>query len=219
MTTDPASNDTIPDSTGAVASDSLAAESANSGGAFSANSGAPQKVSGSNSTFNNTNTSGATTLEPTPNKSARDDAPEGSEGTAGLKYPEGVGGQGNFPGQHNADGYAGGPTSAKKAMGVRSGGFHQKSTGSDQSHGQFSQSEGQVRSSSKLEVSEGAFDSNPENNASFTSEIGSENDPGRQAIGDMQKKAQSASGGTGPRQPVGQEGTGPYDALSSEEQV
>ena len=68
-------------------------------------------------------------------------------------------------------------------------------------------------------AAEGDFDNNPENNASFTADIGGDNDPARVAIGGMQRNAQSASGATGPRQPMNQEGTGPYDALNSEEQA
>ena len=69
-------------------------------------------------------------------------------------------------------------------------------------------------------ITEGGFDSDDKNNASFTSEIGSENDPGRKAEGDLQKVAQSASGGTGPRDggKGGEEG-GVYGTLSEEQSL
>lgn len=49
-------------------------------------------------------------------------------------------------------------------------------------------------------ITEGGFEANDDNNASFTSDIGGKDDPGRKAVGDFQKMTQSASGGTGPRQ-------------------
>ena len=49
-------------------------------------------------------------------------------------------------------------------------------------------------------ITEGGFDTDDANNASFNSEIGGKDDPGRKAEGDFQKVTQSASGATGPRQ-------------------
>ena len=170
---------------------------------------APQQSSGTRSSLNNTDTSGATILEPAPKKSARDDALKGSEGTVGLKYSEGAQGQGD-------------PNTAKKGMVSGSSGFDEATSNNDQVQKERSQKEIQDRISDESRnkrVSEEGFDSNAKNNASFNSDIGSDNDPSRQAIADLQKKAQSASGGTGPRQPVEGRGTGPYDALNSEDQA
>ena len=66
-------------------------------------------------------------------------------------------------------------------------------------------------------LTEGGFDDDPSNNASFTSDIGTENDPGRKAEGDMQKKAQTVSGGTGPRQAPGESDNSQYDVLDTDQ--
>ena len=66
-------------------------------------------------------------------------------------------------------------------------------------------------------ITEGGFDDDPSNNASFNSEIGSENDPGRKAVGDMQKKTQGVSGGTGPRQAPGESENSQYDVLDTDQ--
>ncbi|KAL9098838.1 MAG: hypothetical protein Q9163_005567 [Psora crenata] len=119
-------NDPIRESTGAVVSDSLAAESVRAGGKFAENRNSePLAVKGGNSTFNTTDTSGAITLPPVPNAGARGDTSD--ESGQGTKYPEDAGGQGGFPGTHSGGtftegGYAGGSTSAKREMGVGSGG-------------------------------------------------------------------------------------------------
>ena len=179
-------------------------------------------MSGSKSTLNNTDTSGATVLEPTPRKSTRDDASTNAEGTAGLKYPEGAGGQGDFPGSHTADGYAGGPSRAKQELDSDTSGVYQTASTDDKLRHSDAPLGGQERRSNKGErkdASGDGFDNDPENNASFNSEIGSDHDPSRQAIKDIQKKVQSASGGTGPRQSVEQEGTGVYDTLDSEQEA
>jgi len=69
-------------------------------------------------------------------------------------------------------------------------------------------------------ITEGGFDDDPSKNASFNSDIGTEQDPGRAAVGDMQKKAQSASGPTGPRQGVPDEGQqGGYGVLDTDQNV
>ena len=106
---------------GAVAKDSLAAESARTGGSFQSNRDSePLAVEGNKSTLNNTDTSGATTLAPADNKTQRDDV--WNETGRDEKYPEGAGGQGNFPGSHAGGSYAGGPTDAKREMESNSGG-------------------------------------------------------------------------------------------------
>ena len=100
---------------GAVAKDSLAAESARAGGAFASNRDSePLSVEGNKSTLNNTDTSAAETLAPAENKIQRDDV--WNETGRDEKYPEGAGGQGNFPGSHAGGSYAGGPTGAKQEM-------------------------------------------------------------------------------------------------------
>ncbi|OAL35402.1 hypothetical protein AYO20_05252 [Fonsecaea nubica] len=100
--------------TGPVASDSLAAESLKNRGGFTENSSAaPLGVRGDQSTLNNTDTSGATTLPPAESGSEREKknalgAGADEKGVAGLKYPEGAG-RAQFDGAHSAQGgYVGG---------------------------------------------------------------------------------------------------------------
>ena len=216
-----------------MASDSLAAESIQSGGKFSENRGAePLSVSGSSSTFNNTDTSGAATLAPAPDaaereaKTAWQETADEVKGPGGQKYPEGLGGQDAFDGQHNLDGYAGGSTSAKQelseklgndrvyqASGIRGGGTDDvteegdkgslDTTAADNAPSYVSSVKSDPAQTGKPKgknITEGGFDSDPSNNASFNSEIGTENDPGRVAEQTFQNTTQSASGGAGPRQ-------------------
>ena len=240
---------------GAIASDSLAAESVNSGGEFSKNPNSePLSVSGSSSTFNNTDTSGATTLGPTPDAAEREakeawqETSDGAKGPGGLKYPEGLGGQGTFDGQHNLDGYTGGPTSAKEdlsdnsgvyqASGIRGGGpgaddsredynpggsgGNPDSSDSNTAPSYVSSVQSQPAQTGKPKgknITEGGFDDDPSNNASFNNEIGTENDPGRGAEQTMQLNAQSASGGTGPRQKLGESDNSQYDVLQEEQNL
>ncbi|KAL8673810.1 MAG: hypothetical protein Q9168_001775 [Polycauliona sp. 1 TL-2023] len=123
-TTDPEAyqNPTV-EGPGAIASDSLAAESSRAGGAFSSNRNAePLSQSGSSSTFNNTDTSGARVLDAAPHAAEREakeawsEVPDEARGVAGKKYPEGAGSV-EFSGSHNADGYSGGPSDAKREVG------------------------------------------------------------------------------------------------------
>lgn len=104
------------EATGPIAADSLAAESLNQKGGFSENTGAAaQSVRGDQSTFANTDTSGARVLDAAPSGTAREEqdaqsAPRHEKGTSGLKLESA--GKPDFDGGHNADGYYGGPASA-----------------------------------------------------------------------------------------------------------
>ena len=228
----------------------LAAESVNSGGAFGVNRDAgPLSVSGSSSTFNNTDTSGATTLPPAPDatergaKTAYEETSDEAKGPGGQKYPEGLGGQVVFDGQHNADGYAGGSSDAKQSLsnqtngdnvyqasGIRGGGTDDVTEegnkgGSDTSNAGTAPSyvssvasdPAQTGKPKGKNITEGGFDSDPSNNASFNNEIGTENDPGRVAEQTLQTAAQSASGGTGPNQKLGDSDNSQYDVLKSDQ--
>ena len=216
-----------------MTSDSLAAESIQSGGKFSENRGAePFSVSGSSSNFNNTDTSGATTLAPAPDAAEREakvvwqETADVAKGPGGQKYPEGLDGQGAFDGRHTANGYSGGPTSAKqelseelgsdnvyRASGIRGGGTDDvteegdkgslDTTTADTAPSYVSSVKSDPAQTGKPKgknITEGGFDSNSNNNASFNNEIGTENDPGRVAEQTFQNTTQSASGVTGPRQ-------------------
>ena len=114
---------------GAVASDSVAAESLKSGGAFADNDNAEAMgVKGASSTLNNQDTSGATTLPPAADGSAR----EG--GDSGEQYQAG---QAQFSGSHNLDGYTGGPSADRAAQfeetGQRTGEYQTSQSASGQS--------------------------------------------------------------------------------------
>lgn len=65
-------------------------------------------------------------------------------------------------------------------------------------------------------LTEGGFDDDPSNNASFTAEIGSENDPGRVSESVFQRQAESVAGAGGSRQ-GGTRGEGQYAVLEDEQ--
>lgn len=228
---------------GAVASDSLAAESARTGGKFGENRDSqPLKQSGSSSTFANTDTSAATTLAPAPDAAEREAKAawqDESNGVAGQKYPEGVDGQSDIPG-HSMDGKASsglrGVTGPSASMGSTSGG-----SGSD---AKAAPAEDTFKGDGKADVdaapgyvgsvvsdaaktgkpkgkniTEGGFDEGDDKNASFTSDIGDENDPGRKAENDMQKATQASSGSTAPRQKMGESDSSQYDVLETDQSL
>ncbi|KAJ5247461.1 hypothetical protein N7468_002444 [Penicillium chermesinum] len=201
VTTDPeAYQQPIDEPSGPVANDSLAAESVRQGGAFSQNRGAePLGVSGSKSTLNNTDTSAATTLP---------SAPGGVREDLGRqeKYPDALGGQGDFPGAHLPEsGYTGGPSAAKQDLGITGG----------RNSGQTSASGSNQYSSDNRGVQEGGF-SGDYQNASFTSEIGSEQDPGRAAEQKFQRtNFESGPDVGGPRQ-KGVDNQNPYGNLADQ---
>ena len=229
---------------GAVASDSLAAESARAGGKFGENRDSnPLSVKGDHSTLNNTDTSSAKVLAPASSAAEREDTeaseqtPGEAKGSQGKKYPEGADGQSDIPG-HSLDGKPAsglrgvtGPSSSMGTAGDMAGDDNKsgptentfKGEGGadvDAAPGYVASVESQANKTGKPKgknITEGGFDDDPSNNASFTSEIGTEDDPGRKAVSDMQKKAQSASGGTGPRQAPGESDNSQYDVLDTDQ--
>jgi len=201
--TDP--TQTINESTGAVASDSLAAESTRSGGGFSSNpNSTPLGVSGSNSTFANTNTSGATRLDPASDAETRmaqeDWAEERKVGSGATSYPNAAGGQSKALAVEDTTGsyQTGGNTSS-----AGTAPSYVNSQGRDESgpHGK--------------NVTEGGFESNDRKNASFNGDIGGKNDPGRAAISGFQR-ANAEGGGVPPKQ-AGGLGESGYDVLGDTE--
>ena len=196
-------------------------------------------MKGDHSTLNNTETSGAKVLAPTSNaaereeKEALDETPGEAKGSQGKKYPEGADGQSDIPG-HSLDGKpqsslrgVTGPSSSMGTPGEMAGTGKSSSTENREGGASVDAAPGYVGSvvseankSGKpkgTNITEGGFDDDPSNNASFNSEIGTENDPGRKAEADMQKKAQSASGGTGPRQAPGDSDNSQYDVLDTDQ--
>ncbi|KAL4895840.1 hypothetical protein BDV59DRAFT_173242 [Aspergillus ambiguus] len=216
VTNDPeASRNPIFESAGPVAGDSLAAESSMTGGGFSENRGAqPLGVTAGQSTLNTTDTSGATKL------------PSASVGTQREnihrqeKYPDALGGQGDYPGAHLPEsGYTGGPTASKQNIGVGQGGYpasqklnqgqaaasgsgYQSKYNAGQAPSYVSDVTGDLGSKKPKgkNLTEGGFDDS--NNASFNTDIGSKNDPGRYAENTFQRyEAESGpDAGGGPRQ-------------------
>ncbi|KAI9759509.1 MAG: hypothetical protein M4579_002268 [Chaenotheca gracillima] len=210
---------------GAITSDSLAADSSRSGGAFSENRNAePQGVSSHSTTSNNTNTSGATTLPPAPDAETRQNAVDentagNAKGSAGLKYAEGAGGQGNFAGQHSAEyGYSGGPTSAKQTQQPGGSGSSNIAPGPTYVGADVTGQPRDAKPKGK-NLTEGGFSSD-DPNASFNNEIGTKNDPGRLAEGVFQRSVAESGpdAGGGPRQ-KGVDGNQPFDVLGSDNQA
>lgn len=206
VTTDPAaSRQPIEEPSGPVANDSLAAESVRHGGAYAQNWGAePMGVSGQQSTLKNTDTSSASTLPSAPGASMR----ENHQGQ--MKYPEILGGQGDFPGRHVPEtGYTGGPTEAKKQMGLHTGEYpasekmagEQTAAASSSGYQSIPNQSNPHQKPKGKNLTEGGFESSERNNASFNSEIGSEQDPGRAAEQKFQRYvAESGNDVGGPRQ-------------------
>ncbi|RAO66149.1 uncharacterized protein BHQ10_002161 [Talaromyces amestolkiae] len=234
VTTDPASNNPRQEGTGAVTNDSLAAESVRQGGAFSQNPNSePLGVSGPNSTFNNTDTSGANTLRSAAHAGDRDtDRKE--------RYPDALGGQGKYPGAHLPEsGYAGGSTQAKRELGI-GGHQHQYHTTERATAGAAAGGSGGFRSKHNggtapsyvtpvvqnvgntkpkgVNIKEGGFDSNSKNNASFNSDIGTKNDPGRLAEQKFQKVTAESGANAAYTNPT-MDANQPYGNLESDQRI
>jgi hypothetical protein len=205
----------IQEGPGPIAADSLAAESTRSGGSFSENKDSePLGVKGANSTFANTDISSATILPPAPDAEARQaqndwDETSRLKGEAGIKYPEALGGQPDYPGAHTAEGYVGGPTSAKTEMQQEGTRTYQTSFGEsdgrrsdvDAAPTYISAAADPVQGGPKVNnIKEGGFDANAPN-ASFTSDVGLNKDPGREAEGKFQHEVAGTGAAAGlPRQ-------------------
>jgi len=150
---------------GTVTSDSLAAESANSGGDFASNTN-PSVLSqpSRSSTAANTDTSGATTLQPAPDAEARL-AQEGWSESASIKAGR------------DLDTVGGKPYNTTTGSGVNVG---------EAPSYVNSNSQAGAKAPHGKNITEGGFDSDAPN-ASFNNDIGGKNDPGRAALGEFQK--------------------------------
>ena len=191
--------------------------------------------------MNNTDTSSAKVLAPSANAAEREETEaleqtaSEAKGSHGKKYPEGADGQSDIPG-HSLDGKPAsglrgvtGPSSSMGTSGQMAGSDNKSAPAEDNGEGgaDVDAAPGYVASvvseanqtgkPKGKNITEGGFDDDPSNNASFTSDIGTEDDPGRKAEVDMQKKAQSASGGTGPRQAPGESDGSQYDVLDTDQ--
>ncbi|RAK70942.1 uncharacterized protein BO72DRAFT_393187, partial [Aspergillus fijiensis CBS 313.89] len=211
----------INEPSGPVTNDSLAAESATKGGAYAQNRGAqPMGVDGKNSTVTNTDTSSARKIDPN-HRDTQD------------KYPEALGGQGNFPGAHLPEsGYTGGSTAAKQELGLNKGEYSAAASG--QQHGSgYQGGVAGVAPSYVHDVLDNLGNTKPKGtnlkegdipddapNASYTTDIGSENDPGRLAQGGFQlKSAESGPAGTPAGRQKGVDNQQPFQALQSDQRA
>ncbi|CAI7592491.1 unnamed protein product [Penicillium glandicola] len=222
VTTDPRSQQPINEPSGPITNDSLAAQSVREGGAFSANRGAQAVgVSGNQCTVNNTDTS-AHTLPPTSARGLRENSEDQQ------KYPEGLGGQGNFPGTHlPQSGYTGGTTAAKRELGIDTGEY---STASGSGRSQYnagpapsyvSDVTGDIQHPKPdgRNIQEGGFDSNDAHNASFNADIGSNQDPGREAINQFQRKNARTANDSGRTDEKNVNAQTPYEHLTQDQRA
>ncbi|TVY31112.1 hypothetical protein LHYA1_G000052 [Lachnellula hyalina] len=205
--TDPNAS-SIEESTGAVANDSLAAESTRANGGFASNRGSePQGVSGSNSTFANTNTSGATRLDPASDAEARqaegDWAEEKKLGGTGT-YPDAAGGQ--------AKGLA-----VTNTQGSYQTGGASSNAGTAPSYVSSQYVDGGGPKGKNL--TEGGFESNDSKNASWSQDIGGKNDPGRLAEQKFERQNAGAGPDAGHPRQKGVSGDNTYDALGGDTQA
>jgi hypothetical protein len=143
---------------GTITSDSLAAESLQSGGSFGSSHAAASLQPSTSTTTNNTDTSGATTLQAAPDAEARQALENWNEE---VEFNTGKG-------------LASAPVAVSSYLANKGA--------TDSPHGK--------------NITEGGFDGGAPN-ASFNGDIGGKNDPGRKALGDMQRNALQAAGDAG----------------------
>jgi len=195
---------------GPVANDSLAAESTRAGGGFSQNrDGEPLCVKGGNSTFNTTDTSGATKLPPTSDAAHRGNPNEQ------LRYAEGLGGQPDFPGAHlPSGGYVGGGDSSKQ-------GYQAQDTSNAGTAPSYVASVTRNLGSAKPKGAnlKEDLDIDDSRNASWNTDIGSKDDPGRLAENQFQLNNSENTGNAarGARSTGHEAVSQPYAPLRAEE--
>ncbi|KAK4897401.1 hypothetical protein LTR27_004921 [Elasticomyces elasticus] len=203
---------------GTVTSDSLAGESIQGGGSFGANSDArgPMGQSSQGTNTNNTDTSGATELPASRNRGDRDEESSGntydlSSSSDGRSGGSGSSGQQRSQ-QSNTESYGGsGNTGGGEDSSYSSGnaGGNSSSSYSDEnSNPNSSSSSGGSSGSSSggygrphgTNITEDPSLGDDQNNASFDTDIGGKNDPGREALQDMAARTARGAGGEGARQ-------------------
>ena len=186
VTTDPETyNDPQNENPGMVTSDSLAAESIQAGGSFAANSDArgPMDQPSYSTTTNTADVSNATRLDPAVDAEARQASEEWNEN---AQLNAGIG-LGKDAGR--------GPTWNIPSNSTNQGGDDAR--GGDWPKGK--------------DLNEGGFDSDAPN-ASYSTEIGTKKDPGREALKRFEEENAPYAGGAGPREETLTR-DGQYDAL------
>jgi hypothetical protein len=194
---------------GVVTSDSLAAESLRTTGRFGHEGTQASQQPSRGTTTNNTDISGATTLNPAVDAEARE-AQEGWNESAQLKAGAGLGKDAGIGPTYNLSA-TGGIPSTSGTQG--STGVPIAPTGSYAG----SAIPGETQKPKGKNITEGGFDSSAPN-ASFNQEIGTKKDPGRVAEAAFEaRNAQSGfEGARGPRQ-NGVTGESGFDALKADE--
>ncbi|KAI9722199.1 MAG: hypothetical protein M1828_004882 [Chrysothrix sp. TS-e1954] len=197
----------IQEGTGMVTSDSLAAESMKADGSFAAGQNASYSNQPSRSTTTNTtDTSGATTLD-----SARDADDR-------LTYSD-LKGDYKTPGDETRSGMSGtGDSTYDTSRAEPRGGYGGEAPSA--TGGSYGLTEGQSKPGGK-NIQEGGFDSDAPN-SSFMSDIGTKNDPSRDAekgLNASNARAPADSGYPGASTMQGTRDQGGFENLGSEEQA
>lgn len=138
---------------------------------------------------------------------------EGSSGgSSGAKPDYGSGSQQKSSGSHRTEGSSGGSTSAQSSTGGSA----------DAAPSYLSSAVSDAAKSGKphgKNITEGGFDADPSKNASFNSEIGGENDPGRAAENQFQRQTMQSGNDAAPGVPrqKGLSDDGQFDVLETEQ--
>ncbi|PYI21609.1 hypothetical protein BO99DRAFT_410832 [Aspergillus violaceofuscus CBS 115571] len=200
----------IQEPSGPVTKDSLAAESATKGGAFAQNRGAqPMGVSGQNSTVTNTDTSNARKIEP----ASQQPQPQSQQPNTDKIHPH----------QHQPRHNVGQQQQQQQQQQQK----HQQAPASGSGY------QGGVAPSYVHDVLDNLGNTKPKGtnlqegdipddapNASYTTDIGSENDPGRLAQGGFQlRSAESGPAGTPAGRQKGVDDQQPFQALQSDQRA
>lgn len=199
-----------------VTSDSLGAESIQEGGSFAANSDSrgPSAQPSYSTTSNTTDVSGATRLDPAPDAEARQASEEWSESAqmnagAGLGKESGVGPTFNTGG--TLGGASGGVSDTTNQSSSYDTGNAAPAPGAQDHPAPVMGDDFKPKGKN---ITEGGFDSDAPN-ASFNTDIGGKDDPGRVALEQMEGENTPFAGGAGPKQgEVSNDGQ--YDVLKDE---
>ena len=168
-------------------------------------------------------------MEPTPDAAEREAKDawretadlQGSTGAAGVKYPEALGGQPEFPGSVNPSGYSGGSSGSanvgsdkSSSAGTSGRSVDQQasySTGSTSGTG-VTGGEGKPKGAN---LQEGGFEGEA---TQLNYELGSDQDPGRVGLQQIQNANAATAGAKGSRQ-TDLDNETKYDVLGSDEQA
>jgi len=202
VTTDPESFNTKNENPGVVANDSLAGESIQDGGSFAANSDyrGPLDQPARSLTANTTDTSNATKLDSAVSAGVREEQDEWRENQQ-LNAAGTLGGKESGVGPTYNKTVSGATNQSGSGQGAQAPGYAAHPA---PSMGDNFQPKGK-------NLTEGGFDSDGPN-ASFITDIGGKNDPGRAALNAMEASNVPSAGGAGPRE-TQVSGDGQYSAL------